>query len=170
MAYASLVRVAQLSWLPLNKPLTYVMGCNIFLSFPSNSCTYVAGPEWWLWHIGYRRSYSDLCGSNALPGGNSNTQYVPYCGNQCPARLLIVVLLYFLRVRHHEYAAAVMVLSQKYSSTYSLTLTHLSYVANLSGAMIHHAPMHMVLKTYIIEIGELKLQSNELSGGGMHMA
>ena len=34
-----------------------------------------------------------------------------YCGNQHPASLLIVVLLYFLRVQRHEYAAAVMVLS-----------------------------------------------------------
>ena len=58
--------------------------------------------------------YSDLCGGDALPGGDLNTQYVPYCGNQCPVRLLIMVLLYILRVWHHEYAAAVMVLSQKY--------------------------------------------------------
>ena len=42
-----------------------------------------------------------------------------------------------------------MVLSQKYSSTYGLTLMHLSYVANLSGAMIQCAPTHMVLKTHI---------------------
>ena len=41
-----------------------------------------------------------------------------------------------LWVRHHEYVAAVMVLSQKYSSTYGLTLTHLSYAANLSSATI----------------------------------
>ena len=68
-----------------------------------------------------------------------------------------MVLLYFLRVRCHEYAAAVMVLSWKYSSTYHLTLTHLSYAANLSSATIWCAPMHMVLKTHIIEISELKL-------------
>ena len=61
---------------------------------------------------------------------------MPFYGNQRLARLLIAVLLYFLWVRHHEYAAAVMVLSQKYSSTYGLTLTRLSYAANLSGAMI----------------------------------
>ena len=50
-----------------------------------------------------------------------------------------------------------MVLFQKYSSTYGLILTRLSYVANLSSAMIWRAPMHMVLKTHIIEISELKL-------------
>ena len=60
-----------------------------------------------------------------------------------------MVLLYFLRVRRHEYAAAVMVLSQKYSSTYGLTLTCLSYAANLSGATIWRAPMHTVLKMHI---------------------
>ena len=91
---------------------------------------------------------------------------MPYCGNQRPVRLLIVVLFYFLWVWCHEYAAAVMVLSQKYSSTYGLTLMHLSYVANLNSAMIWHAPMHMVLKTHIIKISELKLWSHELSGGG----
>ena len=68
-----------------------------------------------------------------------------------------MVLLYFLRVQHHEYAVAVMVLSRKYSSTYGLTLMHLSYVANLSGAMIQHAPTHTVLKTCITKISELKL-------------
>ena len=66
-----------------------------------------------------------------------------------------MVLLYFLQVRHHEYAAVVMVLSQKYSSTYGLTLTHLSYAANLSSATIWRAPMHTVLKTHIIKISEL---------------
>ena len=76
------------------------------------------------------------CGGNALPGGDLSAQYVPYCGNQCPARLLIAVLLFFLWVRRHEYAVVVMVLSQMYSSTYSLTLTRLGYVANLSGATI----------------------------------
>ena len=109
----------------------------------------VVGPERWLRYIGYRRSYSDPCSGDALPGGDSNTQYTPYCGNQCPARLLITVLLYFLWVRHHKYVAAVMVLSQKYSSTYGLTLMRLSYAANLSSAMIWHAPMHMVLRTCI---------------------
>ena len=34
-----------------------------------------------------------------------------------------MVLLYFLQVQHHEYAVAVMVLSQMYSLTYGLTLT-----------------------------------------------
>ena len=63
----------------------------------------VAGPEQWLWRIGYRWSYGDPCGSNALPGGDWGTQYMPYCGNQCPARLLISVLLYFLWVQCHEY-------------------------------------------------------------------
>ena len=77
-----------------------------------------------------------------------------------------MMLLYFLWVRHHKYVAAVMVLSQKYSSTYSLTLMHLSYAANLSSATIRCAPMHMVLKTHIIKISELKLQSNKLSGRG----
>ena len=100
--------------------------------------TYVAGPGQWLCHTGYRCPYGDQCGGDALLGGDSGTQYAPYCGNQCPARLLIAVLLYFLRVRHHEYAAVVMVLSWKYSSTYSLKLTHLSYVANLSSATILH--------------------------------
>ena len=57
--------------------------------------------------------------------------------------------LLFLWVRHNEYAAAVMVLSQKYSSTYGLTLMRLSYAANLSGATIRHAPTHTVLKTHI---------------------
>ena len=109
----------------------------------------VAGPEQWLQCIGYQRPYSDPCGGDALPGGDSSTQYTPYCGNQCPMRLLIMVLLYFLWVRCHEYAVAVMVLSWKYSSTYGLTLMHLSYVANLSSAMIRCAPMHMVLKMYI---------------------
>ena len=61
-----------------------------------------------------------------------------------------MVLLYFLWVQHHEYVAAVMVLSRKYSSTYGLTLTHLSYVVNLSCAMIQRAPMHTVLKAHII--------------------
>ena len=109
----------------------------------------VAGPEQWLWHIGCRRPYGDPCGGDALPGGDSNTQYVLYCGNQRPARLLITVLLYFLWVRHHEYVAVVMVLSQKYSSTYGLTLMRLSYAVNLSGAMIRRAPTHTVLKTHI---------------------
>ena len=54
-----------------------------------------------------------------------------------------------LWVWDHEYAAAVMVLSQKYSSTYGLTLTRLSYAVNLSSATIQHAPTHMVLKTYM---------------------
>ena len=49
-----------------------------------------------------------------------------------------MVLLYFLQVWHHKYAAAVVVLSQMYSSTYGLTPTRLSYAANLSGAMIQH--------------------------------
>ena len=57
-----------------------------------------------------------------LHGGDSNTQYTPYCGNQHPVRLLVMVLLYFLWVQCHEYVAAVMVLSWKYSSTYGLTL------------------------------------------------
>ena len=100
--------------------------------------TYVVGPEWWLRCIGYWCSYGDLCGSNALPGSDLNTQYMPYCGNQHPARLLIVVLLYFLQVQHHEYVVAVMVLYRKYSSTYGLTLMRLSYAANLSGATIQH--------------------------------
>ena len=90
----------------------------------------VAGPEQWLRCIGYRRPYGDPCVGDALPGGDSNTQYAPYCGNQHPVRLLITVLLYFLRVRHHQYVAAVVVLSWKYSSTYSLTLTCLSYAVN----------------------------------------
>ena len=49
----------------------------------------VVGPEWWLQCIGYQRPYGDPCGSDVLPGGDSNTQYAPYCGNQCPLRLLI---------------------------------------------------------------------------------
>ena len=61
-----------------------------------------------------------------------------------------MVLLYFLQVQHHEYAAAVMVLSWKYSSTFGLTLTCLSYAANLSGATIWHALTHTVLKMHII--------------------
>ena len=107
---------------------------------PSITSTYVAGPGRWLRRIGYQRSYGDLCDSDALLGGDPNTQYVPYCGNKCPVRLLITVLLYFLWVQHHEYVAAVMVLSQKYSSTYGLTLTCLSYAANLSSATIQCAP------------------------------
>ena len=43
---------------------------------------------------------------------------------------------------------------------------HLSYVGNFSGATIRSAPMHMVLKMCITKISELKLWSNELSGGG----
>ena len=109
----------------------------------------VVGPEQWLWCIGYRRPYGGPCSGNALPSGDSNTQYTPYCGNQRPARLLILVLVYFLWVWHHKYAAAVMVLSWKYSSTYGLTLMWLSYAANLSGAMIQHAPTHTVLKMHI---------------------
>ena len=77
-----------------------------------------------------------------------------------------MMLLYFLQVWHHEYAVAVMVLSRKYSSTYGLTLMCLSYVVNLSGATIRHAPMHMVLKMHITKISELKLWCNELSGRG----
>ena len=77
-----------------------------------------------------------------------------------------MVLLYFLHVQHHKYVAAVMVLSWKYSSTYGLTLMRLSYVANLSSVMIWCAPMHTVLKMHIIKKSELKLGSNELSGGG----
>ena len=42
----------------------------------------------------------------------------------------------------------------------------LSYVVNLSGATIRCAPMHTALKMHIIEISELKLQSNKLSGWG----
>ena len=68
-----------------------------------------------------------------------------------------MVLLYFLWVWCHEYAVAVVVLSRMYSSTYGLTLTHLSYAANLSGAMIQRVPMHMVLKMHIIKINELRL-------------
>ena len=109
----------------------------------------VVGPEQWLQHIGYRWPYGDPCSSDALPVGDSNTQYTLYCGNQCPARLLIAVLLYFLQVLHHEYAVAMMVLSRKYSSTCSWTLMCLSYVVNLSGAMKQHAPMHTVLKMHI---------------------
>ena len=109
----------------------------------------VAGPEWLLRRIGYRPLYGGPCGSNALTGDDSNTQHTPYCSNQCPARLLIVVLLYFLWVRHREYAAAVVVLSWKYSSTYGLTLTCLRNAANLSSATIWRAPMHTVLKTHI---------------------
>ena len=60
-----------------------------------------------------------------------------------------MVLLYFLWVQCHEYAVVVMVLSRKYSSTYSLTLTHLSYAVNLGDATIWHAPMHTVLKMHI---------------------
>ena len=108
----------------------------------------VAEPGWWLQCIGYQQSYCDPCSSDALLGGDSNTDYMLYCGNQRPARLLIAVLLYFLRVWHDEYAAVVVVLSQKYSSTYGLTLTCLSYAANLSGAMIWHAPTHTILKTH----------------------
>ena len=128
--------------------------------------TCVVGPERWLQRMRYRRLYGDPCGGDALPGGDSNTQYAPYCGNQRPVRLLIAVLLYFLRVQCHEYAAAVMVLSRMYSSTYGLTLTHLSYAANLSGAMIQRAPTHTVLKMHITKISELKLWCNKLSGGG----
>ena len=77
-----------------------------------------------------------------------------YCGNQCSARPLITVLLYFLQVRHHEYAAAVVVLCHMYCSTYGLTLTHLSYAVNLCGAMIRCAPAYTVLKMCISEISE----------------
>ena len=60
-----------------------------------------------------------------------------------------MMLLYLLWVWHHEYVVAVVVLSQKYSSTYGLTLMCLSYVANLSGAMIWPASTHTVLKMHI---------------------
>ena len=59
-----------------------------------------------------------------------------------------------------------MVLSRKYSLTYDLTLTHLSFAANLSSATIRRAPMHMVLKMHITKISELKLWCNELSSRG----
>ena len=96
----------------------------------------VAGPELWLRRTGYRRSYGDPCSGDQAPGGDTSPQYPPYCSNQCLARLLVTVLLYFLQVRHHEYEAAVVVLSWKYSLTYSLTLTRLSDAANLCGATI----------------------------------
>ena len=96
----------------------------------------VVGPELWLWRIGDRCLYGSPCGSDALPGGVSKTQYMPYCGNQCPMRLLIMVLLYFLWVWYHKYVAEVVVLSRMYSSTYRPTLMHLSYAANLSSATI----------------------------------
>ena len=57
-----------------------------------------------------------------------------------------------------------MVLSQMYSSTYSLTLTRLSYAANISGAMIQHCAYTYGTKDAHYEMNELKLLSNELSG------
>ena len=42
----------------------------------------------------------------------------------------------------------------------------LSYAVTLSGETIRCAPMYMVLKMHIMERNELKLLSNELSGGG----
>ena len=88
--------------------------------------------------MGYQHSYSNLCSSDSPPSGDTSPQYVLYCSNQCLARLLIKVLLYFLWVQHHEYAAAVMVLSWMCSLTYGLTLTCLDYLVNLYGAMIRH--------------------------------
>ena len=125
------------SWSLCNFGCCFVMKYFVIMSlYVSVILISVAGPERWLWHIGYRRPYGDPCGGNALPSGDSNTQCAPYCSNQYPVRLLIAVLLYFLQVWCHEYVAAVMVLSRKYSSTYSLTLTCLSYAANLRGATI----------------------------------
>ena len=109
----------------------------------------VAGPERWLRRIGYRRPYGDPCGGDALPGGDSNAQYAPYCGNQRPARLLIVVLLYFYGCSITSMWRWWWFCPQKYSSTYGLTLTRLSYAVNLSSALIRRAPMHTVLKTHI---------------------
>ena len=79
-----------------------------------------------------------MCRAAAIPphGGNGSLYYLPYCNSQHPARLLIAVLLYFLQVRHRKYAAMVVVLSQKYSLTYGLTLTCLSYAAILCGTTI----------------------------------
>ena len=55
---------------------------------------------------------------------------------------------------------------RQYSSTYGLTLMCLGYVVNLSGAAIWQVPTHMVLKMHITKYSELKLQWNNLSGGG----
>ena len=107
--------------------------------------------------------YGNPCSDGALPGGVSEAQYMPYCGNQCSVRLLIMVLLYFLWVWHHEYVVVVVVLPQMHSSTYGLTLMCLSYVVNSCGAMICHAPTYTVLKTHITKISELKLRCNVLS-------
>ena len=53
-----------------------------------------------------------------------------------------------------------------YSSTYGLTLMHLSYVVNLSGTTIQHCAYAYGTKDAHYEMNELKLLSNELSGGG----
>ena len=116
--------------------------------------------------MGYRRSYGNLCGSDSPPGGVSSSQYTPYCGNQHLVRLLIVVLLYFLRVRCHEYVVAVMVLSQMYSLTYSLTLMHLNYVANLCSAMIWCCANVYSTKNAHCNKRNSNYRFNKLSGGG----
>ena len=77
-----------------------------------------------------------------------------------------MVLLYFLWVRRHKYAAVAVVLSRMYSSTYGLTLMHLSYMVNLSGIMIWHCTHTYSTKDTHYEMNELKLLNNMLSGGG----
>ena len=116
--------------------------------------------------MGYRRLYGDPCGGDSPPGGDSSSQYMLYCGNQCLARLLIAVLLYFLWVRCHEYAAAVMVLSRMYSLTYGLTLTRLSYAANLCSAMIWCCANAYGTKNTHCNKRNSNYRFNKLSSGG----
>ena len=112
--------------------------------------TCVAGPEWWLWCTGYQHLYGTPCGSNSPPGDDTVSAVLPYCSNQCPVRLLITVLLYFLQVQHHKYVVVVVVLSRKYSLTYGLTLMCLSYAATYAVQWYGIVPMHTVLKMYIM--------------------
>ena len=82
-----------------------------------------------------------------------------------------MVLLYFLRVRRHEYAAAVVVLSQKYSLTYGLTLTRLSYAANLYGTTIQHcANAYSTKDAHYITEGTQTTDITSCPAGAMHMA
>ena len=119
--------------------------------------------------MGYQCLYSNPCSGDSPPGGDSSdssSQYALYCGNQCLARLLIAVLLYFLQVQHHEYAAAVMVLSWMYSLTYGLTLMHLSYAANLCGTIIWCCANAYSTKNAHCNKRNSNYRFNKLSGGG----
>ena len=113
---------------------------------------------WWLRHIGCRRPYGDLCGGDALPSGDLQEQYTPYCSNQRPMRLLFVVLLYFFKGAASLVCGGGVVLVPEVLNNIRLA----SNTFKLCGATTRWcrymaAPAYTVLKTNIIN--KLKLYS-----------